>query len=736
MNLTYRSEIDGLRAIAVLVVLLFHVGFSTFNGGYVGVDIFFVISGFLITRLLVDELNQSGKIDFRAFYLRRLRRLIPALLFTLLITTIIASITFTAHRLKSYGGSLFYAVISASNVFFYSESGYFNSDSDLKPLLHTWSLGVEEQFYLFWPLLVLAIGVRRRFAILMFLTFGILSYAGSMIFLETYPSAVFFLTPFRVVEFSIGSILVWIENYKPSHSMIVNSLLVLGLTLIFIPVLFYSDATPFPGTAVLVPCLGTALCIQVADRASWAGFLRTKLLVGIGLISYSLYLIHWPVIVFYKLIAHVQKLTLTESLSLLLVSFAAATGMYFFVERPFREMESGIRVFLLGLVFVSVGVCSIGATMWTTNGWSWRPWLTAAITVKEIEEGKDLRFAVRRIICEKKGWENCDRPVDGDVVKALIIGDSHAVDALNAFYDLFPSHDFSMSSLGGCPPHPDITTITPPAHPERAKCFELNKERYDIEYLKKFDYIVINLLFGWYTPEHLRDYLAFLRTNEIQRVFVFGGYYSLNKELPEIINTFGYVRTDIERFMKFKTDDRILKKITDDNRYIFISKQDSFCPDGSCQFFDNAGVPFTYDSHHLSLEFSKKMAWFSHEMIANELRTVPKAILKETLMESIEIIDWGPTRSIQGTIPNQQANGELGIWVKVKSTDSIEDLEVIFDNQPALQTVVQPGLITAAIEPKLLDIKGEKIVVLRHKKDGRQMKIGTFVVAADKPVDN
>ena len=108
MNLTYRSEIDGLRAIAVLVVLLFHVGFSMFNGGYVGVDIFFVISGFLITRLLVDELNQSGKIDFRAFYLRRLRRLIPALLFTLLITTIIASITFTAHRLKSYGGSLFW----------------------------------------------------------------------------------------------------------------------------------------------------------------------------------------------------------------------------------------------------------------------------------------------------------------------------------------------------------------------------------------------------------------------------------------------------------------------------------------------------------------------------------------------------------------------------------------------------------------------------------------------------
>ena len=153
----YRPDIDGLRAIAVLSVLLYHVGFDRLSGGFVGVDIFFVISGFLITKLLMSEYERSGNIDFKSFYIRRSKRLLPALFFTLIVSTIVAALLFTPQRLVTYGGSMIHSVLSFSNVYFFFQSGYFDVDSGLKPLLHTWSLGVEEQFYLIWPLLVLAI---------------------------------------------------------------------------------------------------------------------------------------------------------------------------------------------------------------------------------------------------------------------------------------------------------------------------------------------------------------------------------------------------------------------------------------------------------------------------------------------------------------------------------------------------------------------------------------------------
>lgn len=140
----YRPDIDGLRAIAVLAVLLYHVGFDRLSGGFVGVDVFFVISGFLITKLLTSEYGRSGKIDFKSFYIRRAKRLLPALFFTLIVTTIVAVLIFTPQRLAIYGGSMMHAVFSFSNVYFFFQSGYFDVDSTLKPLLHTWSLGVEE----------------------------------------------------------------------------------------------------------------------------------------------------------------------------------------------------------------------------------------------------------------------------------------------------------------------------------------------------------------------------------------------------------------------------------------------------------------------------------------------------------------------------------------------------------------------------------------------------------------
>lgn len=211
----YLEHIDGIRALAVIAVLLFHFGVHGFAAGFIGVDVFFVISGFVISRLLLNELEATRKIDFANFYRRRARRLLPALAFTFLITSLGVYVFFSPENLVAFGGSLTSAALSVSNFLFWYESGYFDLASNVKPLLHTWSLSVEEQFYMFWPLVLWAL-VRGRLLLI-----GIIVlFAGS--FLMNYlwvannepeaASAMFFLTPFRVFEFTVGALCVLVEK--------------------------------------------------------------------------------------------------------------------------------------------------------------------------------------------------------------------------------------------------------------------------------------------------------------------------------------------------------------------------------------------------------------------------------------------------------------------------------------------------------------------------------------------
>ncbi len=201
----YRPEIDGLRAVAVLLVIFFHYQFSIFGGGYVGVDVFFVISGYLITRLIKDQV-EGGNFSITSFYVRRMRRLFPALFFTLIITTLAAFLLFSAEHLERYGQSLIYALISVSNFFFWQEAGYFDLNAIVKPLLHTWSLSVEEQFYLIWPglLLLLFYPKKSSLALLGLAIVAVGSLYLSESFLSSDPKAAFFLMPLRAFEFCIG----------------------------------------------------------------------------------------------------------------------------------------------------------------------------------------------------------------------------------------------------------------------------------------------------------------------------------------------------------------------------------------------------------------------------------------------------------------------------------------------------------------------------------------------------
>ncbi|MCI5144936.1 MAG: acyltransferase, partial [Candidatus Electrothrix sp. AR3] len=224
----YRADVDGLRAFAVLAVLFYHFDFSFFSGGFTGVDIFFVISGFLITQNIMADLSK-GSFSFARFYTRRIRRLFPALFVTLVLSLLFGFLLFTPEHYLRLAKSLLYSVLSVSNFFFWQEAGYFDTAVDFKPLLHTWSLAVEEQFYLIWPaLLFLLFKLGKKWILLFLLLSSALSLYWSEQWLLTDPSGAFFLTPFRIIEFAFGAIMAWLIQFQPKNKLLLEPLLALG----------------------------------------------------------------------------------------------------------------------------------------------------------------------------------------------------------------------------------------------------------------------------------------------------------------------------------------------------------------------------------------------------------------------------------------------------------------------------------------------------------------------------
>tara|TARA_R110002049_G_scaffold44030_7_gene129138 strand:- start:4199 stop:6040 length:1842 start_codon:yes stop_codon:yes gene_type:complete len=606
-------------------VVLFHAGFPLFSGGFVGVDIFFVISGFLITRLLVAEVDTNHKISYRRFYLRRARRLLPAMLFTLAVTCAVSIGFLSPLQLENFGASLVSAVLTVPNIFFYTDSGYFEADASLKPLLHTWSLGVEEQFYYVWPMLIGVFALNRWEPPVLTAAVGLLSLYFCQALLAGNPDASFFLMPLRVYEFAIGGILVWAIRAETQHKLLPEVLLAIGLGLIGYSVFAYSEHTAFPGVNALVPCVGAALCIYAGQVSYLGKLLSNRLSVGIGLISYSLYLAHWPIMVFYKHSISDGPISRSESIALTLGSMAVAVLMYFFVETPFRKSRESNARFLASCASVALLLLCLGASMWGDSGWSWRQWAASGdIATETIEAGKKQRFDIRRKHCRQKGWDHCDDPVTGKV-NALILGDSHAIDALNAFDAAYPQHNYAMSSLAGCPPHDDIEAITIPSHPNRSACKALNLDRFNVAYLKQFDYIVINILLGWYTVQQLEDYLLFLHQNGIGKVIVLGDYLELNTQMYELINQYGYSSAAVmEHASNLSGLDAQLRPLVEQLGYLFVSKREVFCHSGTCRVFDSNNIPFTYDTHHLSLDFATRLVTADRDPVDTYLEHLPR----------------------------------------------------------------------------------------------------------------
>ena len=430
----YRSEIDGLRSIAVLPVIFFHAGFvKFFGGGYVGVDIFFVISGYLISKIILNDLKKKN-FSLINFYERRARRILPALYFVICLSLVLSYFWMLPDEFQNFGQSIVATILFSNNILLSFTNGYWVGASDLKPLVHTWSLAVEEQYYVLLPFFLLLIwkfGKRWIFIILSIV------FLASLILAQWYsynkPEVGFFVLQTRAWELLIG---VFASFYleKPNRNKFKNLLSFFGLVLIFYSIIFFNRNTPFPSLYTLVPTIGTFLVIVYADKGTIVQrFLSYKLLIGIGLISYSAYLFHQPIFALAKLYSN-EPLSVNTYLILIILTLVCSFFSWMYIETPFRNRNNFSSKFIFSSsIITSAILIIIGLNLNYTHGIPSRIYKNENLIPKDIFKSHlsvvDYNEGVRRF---KK-----DEFLDNKKIKILVIGNCEGRDFVNITNETF-----------------------------------------------------------------------------------------------------------------------------------------------------------------------------------------------------------------------------------------------------------------------------------------------------------
>lgn len=427
--MNYRKEIDGLRAVAVIPVILFHLGIAGFSGGFLGVDVFFVISGYLITSILLQE-KESGKFSLFKFYDRRARRILPALLLTIALSSIAAWFIMMPSQLKDFGQSSIASIGFMANMYFWLKLNYWSQSAELIPLLHIWSLGIEEQFYLIFPFLLLLLGARKILGSAV-IVIALASYiAMCYVYNLGKVSEAFYLLPFRAWELAVGCIAavyfsqinqLLAQNYKKALS-------ILGALLLIASLMFFDKHTHF-ALLHLVPVIAAVLIILFATQSDFVGrLLSIKPLVIIGLLSYSLYLFHQPVLAFARLYTNEAMSYLTQTACLIFITLLAALS-YRFIETPCRNQKriSALWFYSLMLVIVLI-LAGFAAAAHKTNGF-----MNYKLANLPEQEAALIKSLTEERRAREKLWEELLKdsrmPFSNDGRKrVLVIGDSISED--------------------------------------------------------------------------------------------------------------------------------------------------------------------------------------------------------------------------------------------------------------------------------------------------------------------
>lgn len=461
----YRPDIDSLRALAVGLVIAFHLGFGEVSGGFVGVDVFFVISGFLIGSLILGEL-QSERFSIARFYERRIRRILPALTVVLLATSAASFLWLFPKPYEKYGTSLAAAAASLSNIYFWQTSGYLTGVGTSKALLHTWSLAVEEQFYIVLPpvLILLRRVAKGRMATAIALL-AAASFALAVIGVQHDANTAYYLPHTRAWELLLGVLVAAVPNLKLGRPWLRAFCALVGFALIMGAAILYNRSTPFPGLAALPPCLGAALVILAhRDGSSWLERVLTfRPIVFIGLISYSLYLWHWPLIDIYREHFGVDSKHVSGAVRLAMVTAMLGLSVlsWWFVERPLRRIAMP-RATVFALAAGSVAALIVGGlALRAAHGLPGRFPPEAVRLASYLDYDFNTQFRAGTCFIDDTSTFRDFKPgiclkQDARRPSMLLIGDSFAAHLYAGLAATFPDRSVLQATASGCKPglHP------------------------------------------------------------------------------------------------------------------------------------------------------------------------------------------------------------------------------------------------------------------------------------------
>jgi len=604
----HRPDIDGLRTVAVLPVVAFHAGVHAASGGFIGVDVFFVISGFLITQLIYKEI-QGDRFSILAFYERRIRRILPALIAVLLTVYAFGLVYCLPGDMVELARSTIAAALSASNVYFWVGAGYFDGAAISKPLLHTWSLAVEEQFYLIWPLLLI-LGNRffRRHLLLATVVLSALSFAVSAIGAFDFPNATFYLPFTRFWELSVGGMLALGAAPRALGAVARNSLAAFGLALIAASVLLIESDMPFPGILALPPCLGAVMIILAGrDGDSMVGrLLSIRPMVFIGVISYSLYLWSWPITVFQRNYVFLMGGLSHRSSKLLIVgvSIIVAYLSWKFIETPFRTGKHRPNAKLL-FKLATTGTAALvvlGVTAWTSSGYPARysPRELQAASYMNYDGRSAFRFGHCFLSAPLRQWRLDPECLIISTSKKnfLLLGDSHAADLWFGLNATFHDVNFMQATAADCFP-----TITH-SFVESSKCSQIMDGVFE-NFLthNRIDEVLLSARWKPDSVEKLPATLRWLVQHNIH-VTLIGPSAVYDSPIPRLLVT-ALRASDPELPQRHRDEsiralDAKMRQMAKAEGVDYISMIDLFCSGSSCVVADASGSPLLYDEEHFT----------------------------------------------------------------------------------------------------------------------------------------
>lgn len=633
--MNYRPEIDGLRTLAVIPVLFFHFGINSFSGGFTGVDIFFVISGFLITSIITHEMDNQ-KFSFANFYRRRALRILPPLALVVVATFIAAWFLMLPAEVEELGRTTIATTLFGSNIYFFKAYNYFSILAESNPLLHTWSLAVEEQFYFVTPILLWLICFIKPLAkfrahIIAFCV--AVSFVLSLWLINWSSEAAFYLLPARFWELGIGSLIALYAWDQKFPGKLKNTAGIIGVGLLAYSIFMLDKTDMFPGLNAIYAVVGTALII-VAGLKSWTGLvLSQKPMVFIGKISYSLYLWHWPVLIFYKLIVFKTELNWVDVTIVTLLSFALAFISWKYWETPFRHMKAvsakkTLSYTCAGLVvFAGVGVLSLSMngqlrsfdnhtqelTNFTTN-------YTNTSAYRSQFRPRDPSCYVTDESLANNGtynWHSCITPQTNKPT-LLMIGDSHSAHIAGSIASNFPNHETLQLQASGCLPLWPLKG--------EARCTDLLYEAIE-NYISSLQNTTVIISARWtiwgQKPEKefeitLHNFIQKLTDAGVKRVIVLGPSPELTSNLPFLMaraqimkknDLSPFINHDVNRFDSIMK--RTLSQYSTNVEYISLVKQ--VCLTFEC----NKEIPQLFDDNHVTADVSIKVSQFIKKEMLN-----------------------------------------------------------------------------------------------------------------------